>query len=161
MRLHSQRRSLGDWLQTSVLGHWLDLAAPKCGCEEPEDRKRVNKQTVMLHIRDAKLSAATLIYGCPPTTPHSCFRYVGTVVPQPVPWTVLRNWSSVQKLISLFFFSFSHSQAAGDHCLHEAGSAATQAVTQNHSLQREAQSKPMGASSLPIGWCILCNFYVN
>lgn len=109
----SQRGSPGDWLQTSGLGHWLDLAAPMCGREEPEGRK--SEQTVVLHIWDAKLSAATLIYGCPPTAihfSHGCLRCVGTVVPQPVPWTVSRNWSSIQKLISFFFF-FSLSGSRG------------------------------------------------
>lgn len=110
--LHSPRGPLGDWLQTYVLGHWFDLAAPTCGCEEPESRKRVNRQwccTIGAQSFQQQHSF-TAVLSWPfisPTTSHSSLRCVGTVVPHPMPWTVLRNWSSVQKLISgVFIFLF-------------------------------------------------------
>lgn len=109
--LHSQRGSLRDWLQTSVLEHWLDLAVPKCGCDEPEGRKRVNRQWCctfgMQSFQQQHLFMAVLLLPfTSPTAPHGFLRCVGMVVLQPVPWTVLRNWSRVQKLIRFFFFFF-------------------------------------------------------
>lgn len=103
--LHSLRGSLGDWLQTHVLGHWLDLAALKCGCEEPESRKTVNKQwccTIGVQSFQQQHSFMAVLpwLFISLTMSHSSLRCVGTVVPHPMPWTILRNWSSVQKLIS-------------------------------------------------------------
>lgn len=94
-------RGVGNWLQTSVLRHWLDLAAPKCGCEEPEGRKRVSKQADAAHLGCKAFSSNTCLWlSCiSPTMPRSCLR------------TVLKNWSSVHKWVSfVFFFSLSGSR---------------------------------------------------